>query len=146
MFEKEADEVIGLVFSTISSAERTRLVAHYITELIGASAHGCTGLQADPDGPELAATDPVASGAAVLADATDAEVDGFLGAVRDLPEDEPTESGRHPDAYEYGEPWGPDNPAPGSPWAKARGAVPRGDGPRAEEVIRRLRDQTEPGV
>ena len=87
MFEKEADEVIGLVFSTISSAERTRLVAHYITELIGASAHGCTGLQADPDGPELAATDPVASGAAVLADATGrGGSDGFLGAVRDLPE------------------------------------------------------------
>lgn len=25
---------------------------------------------------------------------------------------------RHPDAYTYGEPWGPDNPAPGSPWSK----------------------------
>jgi hypothetical protein len=25
---------------------------------------------------------------------------------------------RHPDAYEYGEPWGPDNPAPSSPWSK----------------------------
>lgn len=23
---------------------------------------------------------------------------------------------RHPDAYEYGEEWGPDNPAPGSAW------------------------------
>jgi hypothetical protein len=23
---------------------------------------------------------------------------------------------RHPDAYGYGEPWGPDNPAPGSAW------------------------------
>jgi hypothetical protein len=23
---------------------------------------------------------------------------------------------RHPDAYDYGEPWGPDNPAPGSAW------------------------------
>lgn len=23
---------------------------------------------------------------------------------------------RHPDAYPYGEPWGPDNPAPGSAW------------------------------
>lgn len=33
-------------------------------------------------------------------------------------EDEP----RHQDAYEYGEPWGPDNPAPGSPWDKANKA------------------------
>jgi hypothetical protein len=29
-----------------------------------------------------------------------------------LPEDPP----RHPDAYEYGAPWGPDNPAPDSAW------------------------------
>jgi hypothetical protein len=26
------------------------------------------------------------------------------------------EETRHPDAYEYGEPWGPGNPAPGSAW------------------------------
>lgn len=32
------------------------------------------------------------------------------------PDDEHSYDLRHPDAYEYGEPWGPDNPAPGSAW------------------------------
>ena len=149
-FTEEAAEIIRMVFGAeYDDPELTRKVASYLRELIGSREYGCTGMAA-PDGPTLnvpaphpfdgkpgpvgdgrvclvcgqrygsaahpgstlAGEDPVASGAAVLADATDEEVDGFLGAIRE-----------------------------------ARGAVPRPLGsPRAEEVIRRLRDQTEPGV
>jgi hypothetical protein len=149
-FTEEAAEIIRMVFGAeYDDPELTRKVASYLRELIGSREYGCTGVAA-PDGPTLnvpaphpfdgkpgpvgdgrvclvcgqrygsaahpgstlAGEDPVASGAAVLADATDEEVDGFLGAIRE-----------------------------------ARGAVPRPSGsPRAEEVIRRLRDQIEPGV
>ena len=103
----------------------TLRVADWLREFVAAYASGCTGLASDPDGPTLVGADPVTSGAAVLADATDAEVDGFLGAVH---EDHPDE---RPEDF----------------WREARGAVPREPGsPRAEEVIRRLRDQTEPGI
>jgi hypothetical protein len=121
MYEKEADELINLVLTVPADAEdfggrsRTREVADWLREFVAASNYGCTGLTVDPDGPELAAhgpesdaTDPVASGAEVLADATQEEVDGFLEAIRK----------DHPDAYAYGEPWGPDNPAPGSAWGR----------------------------
>ncbi len=54
MYEKEADEVIDIVFdSGFNSKERTRKVAQYLTELIAASNYGCTGLTLDPDGPSL---------------------------------------------------------------------------------------------
>lgn len=128
----------------------TLRVADWLREFVAAYASGCTGLAAAPGSPPLnvpadhpfdgkpgpvgngriclecgqpfgspahpgstlAGEDALASGAAVLADATEDEVDGFLDAIRE-----------------------------------ARGAVPRPLGsPRAEEVIRRLRDQTEPGV
>jgi len=36
-------------------------------------------------------------------------------------DDDPNDAPRHPDAYEYGEPWGPDNPAPGSAWDTRKG-------------------------
>ncbi len=97
MYEKEAAEIIGIVYDAqYNSEEQTRKVAHYLTELIAATSYGCTGLTADPSGPQLAA--------AAFPDGSRTKT------VLSIPE-----------------------PAP------ARGVVRRGDGPRAEEVTRRLR-------
>lgn len=82
-YEREADELIQLIFSEASRPERVKLTASFLRELVAASQSGCAGYEADPDGPTLVLKDPVASGAAVLADATEEEVDGFLGAVRE---------------------------------------------------------------
>jgi hypothetical protein len=60
MYEKEADELINLVLTVPADAEdfggrsRTREVADWLREFVAASNYGCTGLTADPDGPELA--------------------------------------------------------------------------------------------
>jgi hypothetical protein len=105
-YRREADELINLVFEgNFNSNKRALAVADWLREFVAAREYGCTGLALDlaPRAPE---SDALASGAEVLAGASDAEVDGFLEAVRE-----------------------------------ARGAVPREPGsPRAEEVIRRLRD------
>ncbi len=44
----------------------------------------------------------------VTADMVSAVMAGLAGQDEDE---------RHPDAYTYGEPWGPGNPAPGSSWS-----------------------------
>lgn len=98
-FTSEADEIINLVYdSPMNSDTRQKLVADWLREFVAAYASGCTGLASDPDGPTLVGADPVTSGAAVLADATDEEVDGFLGAVRDRPEPDAPD-GRDIDGY-----------------------------------------------
>jgi hypothetical protein len=38
------------------------------------------------------------------------------GSCYEIMSEQEQDEERHPDAYPYGEPWGPDNPAPGSPW------------------------------
>ena len=43
---------------------------------------------------------------------TAAMVSAVMAGLAGQDEDE-----RHPDAYTYGEPWGPGNPAPGSSWS-----------------------------
>ena len=52
-FVKEADEVINMVFDNQNSATRQRLVAEWLNELVAAASFGCTGITADPSGPEL---------------------------------------------------------------------------------------------
>ena len=94
-YEKEAQEVINLVLTVPEDAEdfggrsRVQEVSSWLREFAAALSFGCTGLTIDPDGPELrpygSQSDALASGAEVLAGASDAEVDGFLEAVR--PED-----------------------------------------------------------
>jgi hypothetical protein len=54
MYEKEAGDIINIVFESGDDEERVQRVAHYLRELIAAREYGCTGLQADPDGPTLA--------------------------------------------------------------------------------------------
>lgn len=71
----------------------TLRVADWLREFVAAYASGCTGLASDPDGPTLAGEDVLASGAAVLADATDGEVDGFLSAIREARGAVPREPG-----------------------------------------------------
>jgi hypothetical protein len=51
MYEKEASEIIRLVFN--SGSDRAEKVEQWLREFLGATASGCTGLAADPDGPEL---------------------------------------------------------------------------------------------
>ena len=45
----------------------------------------------------------------------DGYADGFVAGYHAADAGDVEASERHPDAYSYGEPWGPDNPAPGSP-------------------------------
>lgn len=91
MYEKEADEIINLVFdSPRVHSERRKAVANWLREFIAGREYGCTGLTADPDGPGLAERAPVsptmaATGFPTLAATEDLESrpPGFLESVRD---------------------------------------------------------------
>lgn len=87
-YRTEAENIIEVATGrkpTGVESVTTLRVADWLREFVAAYASGCTGLASDPDGPTLAGEDVLASGAAVLADAMDGEVDGFLSAIRDLP-------------------------------------------------------------
>lgn len=55
-YSREADELINLVYEGSpmrSSATRQKIVANWLREFVAALSFGCTGLTADPDGPQL---------------------------------------------------------------------------------------------
>ena len=159
MYETEADELINLVFDApMNSATRQRLVADWLREFVAATNYGCTGLTTDPDGPSLELRrDEALDG---LREGAEDET-----ALRDTPDLSGLPYGpRLPSIQDWARlidrgrrerlrTWdqtvrctdGDDlelRDGDWKPWSEARGAVPRPPGsPRAEEVIRRLRDE-----
>jgi len=104
-YGREADEVIGLAFEGGFNSElRRQRVANFLRELVAASHAGCTGYGVSLASPESdppassswraargavprppgspRAEDAIRRGRDVLEGATDAEVDGFLDALR----------------------------------------------------------------
>jgi len=159
MYETEADELINLVFDApMNSATRQRLVADWLREFVAATNYGCTGLTTDPDGPSLElrrdeALDGLREGAedeTALRDTPDLSGLPYgprLPSIQDWARlidrgrrerlrtwDQTVRSTDGDDLELRDGDW--------KPWSEARGAVPRPPGsPRAEEVIRRLRDE-----